>query len=106
MCIRDSNNFDALQYMIDEGKKRGIEIHAWVNPYRVATGTPQNPATIEGLSDQNPVKKNPEMAVSYNGGLYLDPGNKEAMALIVDGVREIVQNYDVAGCLLYTSRCV
>ena len=91
------NNFDALQYMIDEGKKRGIEIHAWVNPYRVATGTPQNPATIEGLSDQNPVKKNPEMAVSYNGGLYLDPGNKEAMALIVDGVREIVQNYDVAG---------
>ncbi|HWP80937.1 MAG TPA: family 10 glycosylhydrolase [Candidatus Acidoferrum sp.] len=91
--------WDPLTYLIEEGKTRGIEIHAWVNPYRLTEGSADAPNNdISALPSGHPVRDNPAMAVPYDDGkLYLDPGNPEARELVVEGIKEIVQNYDVAG---------
>ncbi len=91
--------WDPLAYMIEEGSKLGIEIHAWINPYRLTQGTTGEPNNkVTDLPEGHPVRDNPSMAVSYDDGkLYLDPGDPDAVELVVAGVREIVENYDVAG---------
>ena len=85
--------YDALEIMVEEAHSRGLRIEAWINPYRVrANGN-------KALSDDNPAWDLLESggAVRYDGGIYYDPGSEEARDLIVDGVREIVENYDVDG---------
>lgn len=92
------DGFDPLAYLIESAKKKNIAVHAWVNPYRVAQGSPTSPAKIEDLSPENPARKNPAMLKSYaDGKLYLNPGNPDAMKLVLDGVAELVKNYDIAG---------
>ena len=94
-----SPGFDPLEYIIKSAKKRNIEIHAWLNPYRVSYST-ESPYS---LSENNPVRKymtdNPysSFAIGYDGGLYLNPANDDANKLIVDGVKEIIENYEVDG---------
>jgi len=87
-----SQPFDALEIMVAEAHKRGLKIEAWVNPYRVYT-------TGRELSGDNPAREMLETgdAVRYDGGVYYDPGSPAARELIVNGVREIVQGYDVDG---------
>ena len=94
-----SPGFDPLEYIVKAAKKRDIEIHAWLNPYRVSYST-ESPYS---LSEKSPVRKymtdNPysTFAVGYDGGLYLNPANDDANKLIVNGVKEIIENYDVDG---------
>ena len=94
-----SPGFDPLDYIIKSGKERNIEIHAWINPYRVSYST-EDPYS---LSEKNPVRKymaenpNSTFAVGCDGGLYLNPANDDANKLIIDGVKEIINKYDVDG---------
>jgi uncharacterized lipoprotein YddW (UPF0748 family)/N-acetylmuramoyl-L-alanine amidase len=86
--------FDPLAYFIEGAHKRGMELHAWLNPYRVARHT-QN---TDGLSADNPAKKNPSWTAAHGDGhLYYDPGIPEVHDLIINGIREIVENYAVDG---------
>ena len=63
--------WDPMQFMIDECHKRGMEFHAWINPYRAKTkGT-------TALSPIHPYNKNPERFVNYAGQLYFDPALPE-----------------------------
>lgn len=71
--------FDPLACAIDEAHKRGVALHAWLNPYRLGD-TP-----IEGMSFEK------------SGKWYLDPGNPTARQSVLDGVREILARYDVDG---------
>ena len=87
------NNFDPLEYWIREAHKRNIQVHAWLNPYRVAVSA----KTLEKLADDNPAKIHPEWTFEHKGKTYLDPGIPEARQLVVSGVIEIVENYDVDG---------
>lgn len=81
--------WDPLQFMIDECHKRGMELHAWINPYRAKTkGT-------GALSPAHPVSRYPNLIVSYNGQLYFDPGYPESRKYICKIVRDIVTRYDV-----------
>jgi len=94
-------DFDPLQYWIDSCRAKGIELHAWLNPYRIIH-TNTNSSDPGTLSPDNPVYKNPELAVGWtaaNGrkGLFLDPGLPEARQLILDGIIEIIENYDIDG---------
>ena len=92
--IAPENNFDPLEFFIDEAHKRGIELHAWINPYRVTASQTDN----NKLSSDNPAVKNPELTVLHTDGkLYLNPGEPEARKLIIDGVKEILDKYDVDG---------
>lgn len=87
-----SQPYDALEIMVEAAHKRGLWIEAWLNPYRVRTSN-------MALSEDNPAREMLDTgdALRYDGGIYYNPGSPAARELIVDGVREIVQNYDVDG---------
>lgn len=86
--------FDPLEYIVNEAHSRNIYIHAWVNPLRVTMNTHD----LSTLDDKSPAKQHPEWTVAYDDGkLYLNAGLPEVCTLITDGVREIVEKYDVDG---------
>jgi uncharacterized lipoprotein YddW (UPF0748 family) len=88
------NNFDPLKFIIEESHKRNIEVHAWVNPYRVTASAADN----NNLSPYNPAVLHPELTVLYTDGkLYYNPGEPGVHNLIIDGVKEILDKYDVDG---------
>ncbi len=83
--------YDALKYMVEYSHKLGLKIHVWVNPYRIKHKGGQK------LSQDNPYVKDKSLGVKVNGNIYLNPALKKARTLIENGVREIVENYDVDG---------
>ncbi len=86
--------FDPLDYIVEAGHQRNIRIHAWINPLRVTMNT-QN---LDDLPENSPARQNPDWVIPYaDGKLYFDAGIPEVRQYIADGVREIVQNYDVDG---------
>ncbi|MBQ4353948.1 MAG: family 10 glycosylhydrolase [Clostridia bacterium] len=86
--------FDPLDYIVTEGHKRNIRIHAWVNPLRVTVSG----ADLSALPASSPARKNPDWVVPYaDGKLYFNAGLPEVHNLIADGVAEIVSKYDVDG---------
>ncbi len=86
--------FDALKYLVEVGRERNIRIHAWINPLRVTLSADSE----DSLSENSPAKLHPEWCVKYaDEKLYFNAGLPEVRALIADGVREIVENYDVDG---------
>lgn len=92
--------FDPMEIMIEAAHERGLEFHAWINPYRISNST-----DISILSNDNPAKKwltdssttNDRNVLSYGGNLYYNPSSSQVKKLIVNGVKEIVTNYDVDG---------
>lgn len=84
-----SPSWDPLKFMIDECHKRGMELHAWINPYRACT------KSTTSLSPKHPYNKYPELFVKYAGQLYFDPGYPESRKYICKIVRDIVNRYDV-----------
>ncbi len=92
--------FDSLGYLCKTAKAKGIAVHAWVNPVRVLSGTPSDPARYDELCSGEPADRHPEWTVVYaDGKMYFDLGFPEVRSLIADGVREIVSKYDVAGVI-------
>ena len=81
--------WDPLQFMIEESHARGMELHAWLNPYRVTTNK------TEKLAANHIYNKHPERFVTYDGKLYFDPGLPENRKFIEDVVKDIVTRYDV-----------
>ena len=83
--------WDPLQWMIVECHKRGMELHAWINPYRAKTkGTRQLAANhIAALKPMN--------CFAYDGQFILNPGIPENRDYICQVVKDIVARYDVDG---------
>lgn len=82
--------WDPLQFMVEEAHARGMELHAWLNPYRVTT------LKTERLPKGHLYHKHPERFVKYaDGKIYFDPGLPENRKFIADVVRDIVGRYDV-----------
>ncbi len=81
--------WDPLQYMIDECHSRGMELHAWLNPYRVTC------TSKETLPKGHIYYEHPEWFVRYDGKLYFNPGLDESREFICKVVGDIVQRYDV-----------
>lgn len=81
--------YDPLQFWIAEAHKRGMELHAWLNPFRVALDFRQP------LAGNHIAFRHPEWILKYGNSLYFDPGlpgTREFVALVV---KDIVQRYDV-----------
>ncbi|MCL1809764.1 MAG: family 10 glycosylhydrolase [Clostridiales bacterium] len=92
--LEPTQGFDPLAFFVDEAHKRGIELHAWVNPYRITNEKDD----AGNLSAGHPARQHPEWTVTYTDGkMYWNPGIPEVQQLIADGVREIVNNYNVDG---------
>ncbi|MDO4743833.1 MAG: family 10 glycosylhydrolase [Clostridia bacterium] len=88
------SSFDPLAYIIDQAHKKGISVHAWLNPYRLTASEKD----ADSLSGDSIAKKFPHLTVKHTDGkLYLNPGEPEAMQLVIDGAVEIVKNYDIDG---------
>ncbi|MDF2590869.1 MAG: hypothetical protein K0S75_335 [Clostridia bacterium] len=97
--LAPADNFDPLEFWITEAHKRGIELHAWLNPYRVTKQSGKEPAhDFASLAPNNPAKLHPEWVVKHtDGNLYYNPGIPEVRKLVIDGITEIIKNYDVDG---------
>ncbi len=93
--------YDPLDYFIQAAHERGLAFHAWINPFRV-TGYLNR---WDQLSDQSPAKiwktdadpSNDRWVLKQGGEYYLNPAVPQVRDLIVGGVREIVESYDVDG---------
>ena len=110
-------DWDPLKWMIAETHRRGMEFHAWFNPYRVtasnyrwlslpgSTGADHAEMSVSELlrtmnaagmlADNNFAVQNPGFVYRFNGRLYLDPGLPAVRQRVVDTVREVIENYDV-----------
>lgn len=97
--LSPDNYFDPLQYWIDEAHSRNIEVHAWINPYRITKKTKNDPEhDWDSLTNTHPAKLNSEWVVSHtDGNLYFNPGLPEVRKLIIDSTLEIINNYDIDG---------
>lgn len=83
--------WDPLDWMVRECHKRGMEIHAWINPFRAKTGSTQS------LANNHIAIKHPERVFSYAGQFILNPAIPENRQYICDVVDDIVSRYDVDG---------
>lgn len=85
--------YDPLEFVIQEAHKRGMKVHAWLNPYRVTTsGTDLN-----RLSEKSPARQHPEWTLINDGRIYYNPDLPQVKQHIYDTVGEIVSNYNVDG---------
>lgn len=87
--------WDPLAFVVEECHKRGIECHAWVNPYRFSTGSNWSTAQDQAL-------KSAGMLLAYTKSdgkttTILNPGLESVRKRIVDVCKEIISNYDVDG---------
>ena len=82
--------YDPLEFMITETHKRGMEFHAWMNPYRAEFRVGKS-----SISPNHITKLHPEWFITYGNTKYFDPGNKDAQAFVVNVVRDVVRRYDV-----------
>lgn len=84
--------YDALKVMSEICDDLELDIHAWINPYRVSTES-----TPQALSENNPYMLDNELGKETEKGIFLNPASKKARELIINGVVEIVQSYDIDG---------
>ena len=83
--------WDPLEWMVEQCHKRGMELHAWINPFRAKTKT-----TTELATNHIAIKK-PGSVFPYDGLLILNPGKQENRDYICNVVKDIVERYDVDG---------
>lgn len=87
--VAPDNNFDPLAFLVDECHKRNMELHAWLNPYRVST------SGSSSLASSHIYHRYPERFLTYDNKIYFDPGIPENRQFICQVVRDIVMRYDV-----------
>ena len=100
-------DWDILRFTIDEAHKRGLELHAWLNPYRIANMPAEttHAEMLATLHADNFAKKNPHLVLKQtnapSGGtatFILDPGRPEVRQYLSDVIEEVLTNYpDVDG---------
>ena len=87
-------DFDPLAYWVEKAHALGLELHAWINPFRV---TKSGDSEYQSLSASSPAKQHPEWLVQHEGNYYLNPGLPEVRELVIQGAEELARNYDIDG---------
>lgn len=91
-------DFDPLEIFIEIAKKYKIDVHAWVNPLRISYSL-----DISSLSENNPAIKlynedeDLQSLIICEKGIYYNSADESARKVILSGVRELIENYDIAG---------
>ena len=90
-------SWDPLAWIIEECHKRGIEFHAWMNPYRVkASGAPDDLADYAATEPSYNIASNPEYLLRTGAnGIILNPGEPAVREFLVNTCLEVVEKYDV-----------
>ena len=96
--------WDPLAFAIEETHKRGLEFHAWYNPYRGSTSASDGGAggDLNQLAEGHALREHPEWAVTYpatgsSSRVYFNPGIPEARTFVEDAMLEVVERYDIDG---------
>ncbi|MFI2643631.1 glycoside hydrolase family 10 protein [Streptomyces sp. NPDC018610] len=84
--------WDPLGTAVAEAHARGLKLHAWFNPYRVALSTDRTQ-----LVSSHPARRHPDWVVAYAGKLYYDPGLPEVRAFVQEAMLDAVRKYPVDG---------
>ncbi|GAB3469860.1 glycoside hydrolase family 10 protein [Massilia terrae] len=84
--------YDPLKFWIAEAHARGLELHAWFNPYRARHNIAKSPAAPNHIS-----RTNPAAVKQYGNFLWMDPGEESASKQTLDVVLDVVKRYDVDG---------
>lgn len=82
--------YDPLEFTITECRKRGIDVHVWLNPYRAVQNIEK---TV--LATNHPVNTHPEWFVTYGKKRYFDPGIPEARNHVAKVAADLVRRYDI-----------
>lgn len=82
--------YDPLQWMIEETHRRGMEFHAWCNPYRAVKTIGRS-----SVAPDHVTRRHPNWFVRFQSTLYFDPGNKEVQQYVTMVIRDIVHRYDI-----------
>ena len=82
--------YDPLVFMIEETHKRGMEFHAWLNPYRANFNIRR-----ASISPDHVTRKHPDWFLTYGDKKYFDPSNKQGQEFVVNVVKDIVKRYDI-----------
>ncbi len=86
-----SPGYDPLEFAISEAHARGIELHAWFNPFRGAVHT------TDALAASHVAREHPEWVRKYAGQLWIDPGEPAARRYVLDVITDVVRRYDIDG---------
>lgn len=91
-----SQDFDPFQVFLEENRQVGLQVHAWINPYRCQTA-----GQMLKIPDTYPTRmwaqEQAEPIVQVSGRWYLNPADAHAQALICTGAQELLDGYDIAG---------
>ncbi|GAA3780956.1 family 10 glycosylhydrolase [Streptomyces coacervatus] len=82
--------WDPLGTAVKEAHARGLELHAWFNPYRIANHT-----DLTKLAASHPARKHPDWVVPYGGKLYYNPGLPKVRAFVQNAMLDAVHKYPV-----------
>jgi len=82
--------YDPLEFMITETHKRGMEFHAWMNPYRAVFNTERSSIAATHIT-----KIHPDWFLTYGDKKYFDPGNREVQQYVTHVVKDVVHRYAV-----------
>ena len=84
--------YDPLAFAVEEAHRRGLELHAWFNPYRARHAAALSTVTADHIS-----RTRPHLVKSYGKSLWLDPGSREVQEHSLNVVKDVVQRYDIDG---------
>jgi uncharacterized lipoprotein YddW (UPF0748 family) len=84
--------YDPLSFAVTEAHRRGLELHAWFNPFRARHLVARSPISQRHIS-----KTHPELVRQYGRYLWLDPGEKTAQDYSLQVVMDVVKRYDIDG---------
>ena len=83
--------YDPLQFAIDECRRRGLELHAWLNPYRARAGN------VGASADNHVINRMPQAVVEYGSLRWLDPGHPDAFDHTLAVIADLLTRYDLDG---------
>jgi len=87
--------YDPLAFAIEEAHQRGLELHAWFNPFRALHPQARSPVAWNHIS-----RTHPEFVCQYGSQLWLDPGEPSVRAYVLRVIMDVVRRYDVDGVQL------
>ncbi|HLS27210.1 MAG TPA: family 10 glycosylhydrolase [Opitutales bacterium] len=84
--------YDPLAFIVEEAHKRGLELHAWFNPYRARYGSAKSE-----ISENHVSQTHPEIVRQYGNFLWADPAEEQTKRMTLDVILDVAKRYDVDG---------
>ncbi len=84
--------YDPLAFAIEEAHRRGLELHAWFNPFRALHPQNKSPVALNHIT-----RTHPELVRKYGDKIWLDPGEPSVRAYVLRVILDVVRRYDVDG---------